>query len=78
LWDPTAHKITINRDVIFDESYLIKSNVDVQMKQQEVPKYQQIQFETSSNTDESEHEQVFEDVHEEVPTQENVDDDDIQ
>ena len=48
------------------------------MKQQEVPKYQQIQFETSSNTDESEHEQVFEDVHEEVPTKENVDDDDIQ
>jgi hypothetical protein len=78
LWDPTAHKITINRDVIFDESSLIKSNVDVQMKQQEVPKYQQIQFETSSNTHESEHEQVFEDVHEEVPTKENVDDDDIQ
>jgi hypothetical protein len=78
LWDPTTHKITINRDVIFDESYLIKSNVDIQMKQQEVPKYQQIQFETSSNTDESEHDQVFEDVHEEVPTQENVDDDHIQ
>jgi hypothetical protein len=78
LWDPTAHKITINKDVIFDESSLIKSNVDVQMKQQEVPKYQQIQFETSSNTNESEHEQVFEDVHEEVPTKENVDDDDIQ
>jgi hypothetical protein len=65
LWDPTAHKITINRDVIFDESSLIKSDVDVQMKQEEVPKYQQIQFETSSNTDESEHEQVSEDVHEE-------------
>jgi hypothetical protein len=78
LWDPTAHKITTNRDVIFDESSLIKSNVDVRMKQQEVPKYQQIQFETSSNTHESEHEQVFEDVHEEVPTKENVDDDDIQ
>jgi hypothetical protein len=59
LWDPTSHKITINRDVIFDESSLIKSDVDVQMKQEEVPKYQQIQFETSSNTDESEHEQVL-------------------
>jgi hypothetical protein len=78
LWDPTAHKITINRDVIFDESSLIKSNVDVQMKQQEVPKYQRIQFETSSNIDENEHEQVSEDVHEEVPAEENVDDDDIQ
>jgi hypothetical protein len=65
LWDPTAQKITINRDVIFDELSLIKSVVDVQMKQEEVPKYQQIQFETSSNTDESEHEQVSEDVHEE-------------
>jgi hypothetical protein len=78
LWDPTAHKITINRDVIFDESSLIKSNVDVQMKQQEVPKYQKIQFETSSNTDENEHEQVSEDVHEEVLAEENMDDDDIQ
>ena len=78
MWDPTAHKITINKDVIFDESSLIKSNVDVQMKQQEVPKYQKIQFETSSNTDENEHEQVSEDVHEEVPAEENVDDDDIQ
>ena len=25
MWDPTAHKIVINRDVIFDESSLIKS-----------------------------------------------------
>jgi hypothetical protein len=40
LWDPTAHKITINRDIIFDESSLIKSDVDVQMKHEEVPKYQ--------------------------------------
>ena len=78
MWDPTAHKITINIDVIFDESSLNKSDVDVQMKHIEVPKYQQIQFETRSNTDESEHEQVFEDVHEEVPVEENVDDDDIQ
>jgi hypothetical protein len=78
LWDPTAHKITINRDVIFDESSLIKSDVDVQMKQEEVPKYQQIQFETSSNIDESEHEQVSEDVHEEFPTEEDMVDDNNQ
>ena len=48
------------------------------MKHEEVPNYQQIQFETSSNTDESEHEQVSEDVHEEVPVEENMDDDDNQ
>jgi hypothetical protein len=78
LWDPTAHKITINRDVIFDESSLIKSDVDVQMKQEEVPKYQHIQFETSSNTDESEHEQVSEDVHEEFPAEEDMVDDNNQ
>jgi hypothetical protein len=73
-----AHKITINKDVIFDESSLIKSDVDVQMKQEEVPKYQQIQFETSSNTDESEHEQVYEDVHEEFPAEEDMVDDNNQ
>ena len=47
LWDHTTHNITINRYVIFDESSLIKSNVDVQMKQEETQKYQQIQFETN-------------------------------
>ena len=69
MWDPIAHKITINRDVIFDESSLIKSYVDVQMKHKEVPKYQQIQYETRSNTDGSEHEQDFEGVHEKFPTE---------
>jgi hypothetical protein len=78
LWDPTAHTITINRDVIFDESSLIKSVVDVQMKQEEVPKYQQIQFETSSNTYESEHEQVSEDVNENFLTEEDMVDDNNQ
>jgi hypothetical protein len=48
------------------------------MKQEEVPKYQQIQFETSSNTDESEHEQVSEDVHEEFPVEEDMVDDNNQ
>jgi hypothetical protein len=78
LWDPTAHNITINIDVIFDESSLIKSDVDVQMKQEEVPKYQQIQFETSSNTNESEHEQVSEDVHKDFPAEEDMADDNNQ
>jgi hypothetical protein len=78
LWDPTTHKITINRDVIFDESSIIKSEVDVQMKQVEVARYQHIQFENHSTTDESEHEQVFGDVHEEVLAEENMDDDENQ
>jgi hypothetical protein len=58
LWDPTSHKITINKDVIFDESSLIKSDVDVQMKQEEVPQSQQIQFETRLSTEDNEHEEV--------------------
>jgi hypothetical protein len=48
------------------------------MKQEEVPKYQQIQFETSSNIDESEHEHVSVDVHEEFPTEEDMVDDNNQ
>ena len=48
------------------------------MKQEEVPKYQQIQFETNSNTDESEHEQVSEYVHEEFPAEEDMVDDNNQ
>jgi hypothetical protein len=78
LWDPTADKITIKRDVIFVESSLIKSDVNVQMKQVEVPRYQQIHFETRSTTDESEHEQVFEDFHEKFLAEENMHDDDNQ
>ena len=45
------------------------------MKQEEVPKYQHIQFETNSNTDESEHEQVSEDVHEHFSAEEDMVDD---
>jgi hypothetical protein len=40
LWDPTTHKIIINRDVKFNESSLDKSNVDVKLKQENVPKFQ--------------------------------------
>jgi hypothetical protein len=56
LWDPTSHKIIINRDVIFDESVFIKSDVDVEMKQAQVPQTQQSQFETHSSREENEHE----------------------
>jgi hypothetical protein len=43
LWDPTTHKLIISRDVVFDESSLIKSNmVGVEMRQGRLPKIQQI------------------------------------
>ena len=35
LWDPTTHKIIIRKDVVFDESSLIKSDlVDVEVRQE--------------------------------------------
>lgn len=50
LWDPTTHKIVIKRDVIVDESYLIKSNsVEDVLKQEQAPN-QQIQFESEPST----------------------------
>jgi hypothetical protein len=48
------------------------------MKHEEVPKYQQIYFEMSSITDESEHEQFFEHVQEELPIEEDMVDDNNQ
>jgi hypothetical protein len=43
LWDPTAHKLIIIRDVVFDESSLLKSElVDVEVRQEHVPQVQQI------------------------------------
>ena len=37
LWDPTAHEIGISRDVVFDESSLIKSkNVRVDLEKEHV------------------------------------------
>jgi hypothetical protein len=58
LWDPTTHKIIINRDVKFNESSLENPDVDDKLKQDNVSKLQHIQFETSSNTDDSQDEQV--------------------
>jgi hypothetical protein len=62
LWDPTIHKIIIKINVIFDEMSLIKLDVNVEMKQEEVPKNQQIQLETRTSTREKEHEYLNEEA----------------
>ena len=61
LWDPTTHKIIIKRDVKFNESSLNNPYVD-----DNVHKFQHIQFETSSNTNDSPDEQVSDADHEQV------------
>eukprot|EP00253_Pinus_taeda_P031586 PITA_31586 len=71
LWDPTTDKIIINRDVKFNESSLENPDVDDKLKHDNVSKLQHIQFETSSNTDDSQDEQVSDADHEEVPTDNN-------
>ena len=46
LWDPTSQNIIINRDVVFDEMSLMKSNVEgCELKQVEEPQIQRIQWE---------------------------------
>ena len=66
MWDPTTHKIIINRDVKFNEPSLDNPDVDDKLKQDNVPKFQHIQFETSSNTDDSLDEQVSDSYHERI------------
>jgi len=45
LWDPTSRKIVISRDVKFDESSLLKSNVEI-IEQEYASPNQQIQLES--------------------------------
>ena len=57
LWDPTAHKLIIRRDVVFDESSLLKSElVDVEVRQEHVPQVQKIHFQTQPSSERQEHE----------------------
>ena len=59
LWDPTAYKIVISRDVIFDESSLIKSeNVKVDVEQEQVLSKQLVQLENQFLHDSKEQEEV--------------------
>ena len=62
MWDPIAHKITINRDAIFDELPLIKSDVDVEVKHAKVPQTQEILLETRLSIGEKENEYVHEEA----------------
>lgn len=45
LWDPSSWNIVISRDVTFDESSLLKSDVE-KVEQKQVSPSQQIQLET--------------------------------
>jgi hypothetical protein len=61
LWDPTAYKLIIRKDVVFDESSHIKSDlIDVEVRQEQVPQVQQIQFETQRSSKKEEREEVLE------------------
>ena len=79
MWDPTTHKIIINRYVKFNEYSLDNPDVDNKLKRENVSKFQHIQFETNSNTNDSpdeqvsdaDHEHVSDADHEEVPTDNN-------
>jgi hypothetical protein len=67
LWDPTSNKLIIHRDVVFDESSHLKSElVDVEARQEHVPKVQKIQLETQPYSEKEEHEEVPEEEDEDV------------
>lgn len=73
MWDPTTHKVIIRRDVVFDESPLIKLDiVEVDLKQEQVPQHQQIQLETHPSTKNREQEEAFEEDEDVEKLQENV------
>ena len=59
LWYPTSHKIVISRDIIFDESSLIKSeNVRADVEQKQVIWKQLVQLENQYSHDSKKQEEV--------------------
>ena len=75
LRDPTSHKIVISKDVIFNESTLIKlENVKVDVEQEHVLSKQVVELETQSFHDLKKQEEVYGDkeVIEDEEIQDNV------
>jgi hypothetical protein len=67
LWDPTSHKIIISKDLVFDESSLLKSElVDVELRQEHVLQVHKIQLETQPSLEREEHEEVTEEEDEDA------------
>jgi len=67
LWDPTSQKIIIRKYVVFDESPVIKLDViEIEMKQEQVPKNQRIQLETQPSTENREQEESSEEEDDEA------------
>jgi hypothetical protein len=59
LWDLSAHKIITRRDIVFDESPLIKSYaLEVEVKQEQVTQHQEIWLETQPSTKTREQEEA--------------------
>ena len=71
LWNPTVHKIIINRAVIFNEHSLSNLDVSYDLKQANVPQFQQVQFDTQSSTKGNREDVQEEDIHEDTPEEEN-------
>lgn len=67
LWNPTVHKIIINKDVIFDELSLSNLDVSNDLIQANVPQLQQIQFDTLLSTRRNNEDVQEENIHEDTP-----------
>ena len=70
MWNPTFHKIIINRDVTFNELSISNLDVSNDLKQANVPQFQQIQFDTMSSTKGNHEDVQEEDIHEDTPQEE--------
>ena len=64
LWDPSFHKIVISRDIAFDESSFLKSNVE-NFEQERVSLNQQTQLETQPFSESQKEEETYEEKGEE-------------
>ena len=70
MWNPIVHKIIINRDVTFNELSLSNLDVSNDLKQANVPQFQQVQFDTQSSTKGNHEDVQEEDIHVDTPQKE--------